>query len=140
MEKVVCYVGGRAKDNKGAAAVGVYITDAAGVFINEVGQSIGNATDTFATYYSVMLCLQTLQSIYGSQSKTMVFELCLDNEMVKQQLNNELPINDPGSVPMFIEIHNMRVVSFPNIIFSYIQPTDNQEVTRLVAEVLDGKN
>jgi ribonuclease HI len=136
MEKVICYTKGEARGNPGPAGIGVYIVDKAGVVQKEVSQTIGNSTADFAEYYAVMTCLQTLQTLYGEQSTTMQFELRLENEVVQQQLNNELPITHPGLVPMFIEIHNMRVTSFPNLSCTRIKETENTHATRLVHEAL----
>ena len=69
----------------------------------------------------------------------MIFEIRLDSELVKKQLNSEYQIKEPGLVPMFIEIHNMRVESFPHINFVLVPTEDVNEADRLVREVLDGK-
>ncbi len=137
MKTVVCYVYGEAKGNPGAAAIGVFVVDKQGVMISETAQGIGNADRNFAEYYAVMTGLQTLVGLYGVETKTMEFELCLSNELVLKQLNAESPINNPGLVPMFIEIHNMQVVSFPNVTFTYIAHDQNTNAARLANEVLD---
>jgi ribonuclease HI len=139
MEKVLCYVAGEAKGNPGPGAFGVYITDEAGKMLAEVGQGIGNASTNFATYNGVMVGMQTLIELFGDKISSTSIELCLDNELVKKQLNAESPLNDPGLVPMFIEIHNMQVVSFSNLIITLIERNKNTVAFELVNEVLDGK-
>lgn len=139
METIICWVGGAARGNPGLASIGVFVASADGVMIEEVAQGIGNATDNFATYYAVMVGLQTLQSLYGEKTLAMQFEVRLDNEFVQKQLSNETPITDPGSVPLFIEIHNMQVAHFPTLSFQLVVRTDNNDVYRLVEEALDGK-
>ncbi len=136
MEKIVAFTSGGAQGNPGPSAAGVYIMTEAGELVLEVKQSIGNANNNFAEYYGVLLALQTLKQIYGDHTKTMQFEIRLDSELVKQQLNSECQIKEPGSVPMFIEIHNMRVESFPNLSLTHIPQEKNKEATRLVNEVL----
>ena len=86
-----------------------------------------------------MLALQTLKQIYGKNSKTMQFEIRLDSELVQKQLSGIYQIKEPGLVPMFIEIHNMRVASFPHITFTHVPRAKNKEADRLVNEALDGK-
>jgi len=139
METIICYVGGSARGNPGPSAYGVYITDAKGNLLSEVGKGIGNGTDNFAAYYGVMVGLQTLQGMLGAKSMGTEIDLRLDNEVVKKQLNAESPINEPGLVPMFIEIYNMRVASFPYITLTLISRDENKEVDRLVTDALDGK-
>lgn len=139
METIMCSVGGEARGNPGTAAIGVFVTSADGVMIEEMAQRIGNATDNFAAYYAVMVGLQTLKALYGEKTQTMQFEMRCDNESVQKQLNNETPITDPGSVPLFIEIHNMCVIHFPNMTVQLVTRADNNEVYRLVKEALDEK-
>ncbi len=139
METIICYVGGEARGNPGAAAIGVLVVDGGGVVITEIGKSIGNANGNFAEYYAVMVGLQTLQTLYGELTHDMHFELRLSNESVKRQLAAQATINEPGLVPMFIEIHNMRVESFPNLALTLVTPEENKEVQQLVNEALDGK-
>jgi ribonuclease HI len=139
MEKIIAYTDGGARGNPGPAAAGVFITSEAGELVREVKQALGNATNNFAEYYGVLLALQTLKQIYSKNTKTMQFEIRLDSELVKKQLSAEYQIKEPGLVPMFIEIHNMRVSSFPNLFFTHVPREKNKEADRLVNEALDGK-
>lgn len=139
MEKIICYTDGGARGNPGPSAVGVYIETASGEMVAEAKQTIGNATNNFAEYNAVMVGLQTLKQLYGKATKTMEFELRLDSELVKKQLNAEYQIKEPGLVPMFIEIHNLRVANFPHLTLTHVPRAQNKEADRLVNEALDGK-
>lgn len=139
MNTIICYAAGAARGNPGRAAAGVYVTDADGTMICETAEVIGNSTDVFAQYHAVMLALQTLTEEYDEATRTTQFELRLDNEFVKQQLNSEQPVTEPGLVPMFIEIHNMRVAHFPHLTLTRISSEQNADATRLVNEALDAK-
>jgi ribonuclease HI len=139
MKTVICYTDGGSRGNPGPGAIGVYITDAAGVMVREVAQTIGNCTNNFAEYNAVLVGLQTLKAILGGASKTTMVEMRLDSELVKKQLNAEYQIKEPGLVPMFIEIHNMRVASFPHILFTHVPRAENKEADRLVNEALDAQ-
>ena len=139
METIICKVGSTSLGNPGPAAIGVSITDAQGVVISEVSQTIGNSSTDFAEYNAVMVGLQTLLSLYVEATNTMEFELRLSNETVKKQLSAESTITNPGLVPMFIEIHNMRVTSFLNLTITQMSADENKEVNKLVMEALDGE-
>jgi ribonuclease HI len=136
MKTVICYTGGSARGNPGPAAVGVYITDATGNMMSETAETIGNSTDTFACYQAVMVGLQALLSLLGTETTTTHIEVRLGNELVKKQLNAESPLKEPGFVPLFIEIHNMQVESFPHLTFTLVPQTENTEVERLIHEAL----
>lgn len=139
METIIAYTDGGARGNPGPAAAGVYITNSAGEKVKEVKEALGNGTNNFAEYYGVMLALDTLKQLYGKKTKEMEFEIRLDSELVKKQLNAEYQIKEPGLVPMFIQIHNLRVSSFPNLTFTHVRREHNKEADRLVNEALDGK-
>ncbi len=139
METICMYTDGGARGNPGPAAVGIYITTAKGEVVREVKKVIGNATNNFAEYFAVSLGLETLKQIYGKKTKDMQFEVRLDSELVKKQLSGEYQIREPGLVPLFMDIHNHRVASFPNITFIHVPRAQNKEADRLVNEALDGK-
>lgn len=137
MEIILCSTAGDSRGNPGLGAIGIFITDYSGNMVCEQAQTIGNTTKDFAEYNAVMIALQTLLSIYSEGTKTKQFEVKLEGELAKRQLNAEAQITDPGLVPMFIEIHNMRVASFPNLKFTLIAPAENSIANRLVKEALD---
>ncbi len=139
MKKVICYTDGGARGNPGPAAIGIYITDVSGGVLREVGQTIGNSTNNFAEYQAVMVGLETLKQVLGKDTKTTEVEIRLDSELVKKQLNHEYQIKEPGLVPLFIAIHNLRVSSFPKLILTHVPRAQNKEADRLVNEALDGK-
>lgn len=135
MKTITCYIRGGSRGNPGPSAAGVSIVDGEQV-VKEVSQKIGNANATYAEYHAVMLALQTLQDIHGDDTQTTAFEIKLDNELVKKQLNGEAEINDPGLVPMFIEIHNMRVSRFPHLTITLVAADANTAAARLVDAAL----
>ncbi len=137
MKRITIFTDGGSRGNPGPAAVGAQIVDARGAVIKELSESIGNATNNFAEYHAVVRGLQTAKEIFGKSTKEMEVEIKLDSELVKKQLNGEYQIKEPGLVPFFIEIHNMRVASFPHIVFTHIRREFNKEADRLVNEALD---
>lgn len=137
MKKIICYTDGGARGNPGPAGIGVYITDESGNVIKEVKMAIGNGTNNFAEYMGVSVGLKTLKDLYGKQTKDLEFELRMDSELVKKQLNGEYQIKEASLVPQFIEIHNLRVTNFPNLKLTHIPRKDNKQADRLVNEALD---
>lgn len=136
MRKIIIFIRGEAKGDPGPAAVGVHIVDASGKVLGEVKETIGNSTNNFAGYHAVLRGLQALKEMFGDKSREMEFELRLDNELVHKQLNSECQITEPGLVPFFIEIHNLRVADFPNLTLTYVERELNKEAGRLVNEIL----
>ncbi|MEM9336978.1 MAG: ribonuclease HI family protein [Patescibacteria group bacterium] len=137
MQKITMFTDGGARGNPGPAGIGVQIVDESGTVLKEVSQAIGNSTNNYAEYQAVMVGLQTLKQHFGKQTKDMEFEVKLDSELVKKQLNAEYQIKEPGLVPMFIEIHNLRVANFPQLTLTHIPREKNKEADRLANEAMD---
>lgn len=137
MEHILIYCDGGARGNPGPSAIGVQVVDAEGKVLKEVSEKIGNATNNFAEYQAVLRGLETAELHFGKKTRDTHFEIMLDSELVKQQLNSEIQIMEPGLVPHFIAIHNMRVSNFPNLTFTQIIQEQNKEAGRLVNEALD---
>lgn len=137
MEKITIYTDGGSRGNPGPAAIGVYMIDEANKIVKEVAEKIGNATNNFAEYQAVMRGLQVAKQQFGKKTKDIQFELKLDSELVKKQLNGEYQIKELGLVPHFIEIHNLRVASFPHLKLTHVPREQNKEADRLVNKALD---
>lgn len=143
MKELIVYTDGGSRGNPGPAGVGVYVV--AGGNANsqtpllEIKETIGNATNNFAEYAAVAIALEAIKKKYGKKTKEMQVELRLDSELVKKQLNAEYQIKDPGLVPLFMEIHNLRVSHFPQLTLTHVPRAQNKEADRLVNEALDGK-
>lgn len=137
MQQITIYTDGGSRGNPGPAAIGAQILDAEGKVLREVSETIGNATNNYAEYMAVLRGLQVAKEVLGKQSKETAVELKLDSELVKKQLNNEYQIKDAGLVPLFIEIHNLRVSAFPNLTLTHVRRELNKEADRLVNEALD---
>jgi ribonuclease HI len=137
MERITIFTAGGARGNPGPSAIGVYIIDEKGEVVREVGETIGNATNNFAEYQAVMRGLQIAIEVFGEKTEEIQFEIRLDSELVMKQLNGEYQIKEPGLVPHFIEIHNMRVSSFPHLTLTHVSQEQNKEAGRLVDEAFD---
>lgn len=137
MEKIICYTDGGSRGNPGPAGIGVYVTNETGDLIAEVAEFIGNSTNNIAEYMAVMRCLNGLKKKYGKATKEMEFEIRMDSELVKKQLNGEYQIKEAGLVPYFMEIHNLRVANFPNLTLTHVRREQNKEADRLANEGMD---
>ncbi|MCA9354783.1 MAG: reverse transcriptase-like protein [Candidatus Kaiserbacteria bacterium] len=136
MKRVEIFTRGLSKGNPGPAAIAAHITDETGAVMYELSEAIGNATDTYAEYFAVIKALQAAQELFPDQSDIIV-ELRLTDQSVKMQLNNEEVITNPGLVPFFIEIHNLRVAHFPRLIITHVRRKRNVAVDHLVNTLLD---
>lgn len=137
MEKIIAYTDGGSRGNPGPAGAGAYITDAHGKVLAETSEFLGNATNNFAEYYAVILCLETLKKMFGKKTKEMAFEIRMDSELVQKQLSGIYQIKEPGLVPQFMAIHNLKVANFPHIAFRHVRRENNKDADRLANEAMD---
>ena len=137
MTDITIFTDGGSRGNPGPAAVGVQIIDKEGKVLREVSETIGNATNNYAEYMAVVRGLQTAKDVLGKATKETAVEIKMDSELIQKQLTNQYQIKDPGLVPFFIEIHNMRVASFPKLTITHVKREHNKEADRLVNEALD---
>ncbi len=139
MKKIIAHTDGGSRGNPGPAGAGVIVTDEHGTVLKEVAKFLGNATNNFAEYQAVLVALQTLEKILGKGSKETEVEIKLDSELVQRQLSGKYQIKEPGLVPHFIAIHNLRVAHFPHITFTHVRREYNKEADRLANEAMDRK-
>ena len=137
MEKLTIYTRGASKGNPGQAAIGVHVEDVQGNTVLEVSESIGNATVEYAEYYSVVRGLQAVKEKYGEKTIKIECELKQESELVDSQLNAKAVINDVSLIGHFIEIYNLRVSHFRNLIVTKINRDENKRADKLVNETLD---
>ncbi len=137
MDTLVIYAHGESRGNPGPAALGVQICDEGGSVVRELSEQLGNATNEYAEYFAVIRALQLVQELFPGKTKQLKLKLHLSGETTKEQLNREVPITHPGLVPLFIEVHNLRVTHFPHLSFTYVRRELNKEAGRLANEALD---
>lgn len=139
MKRIICHTDGGARGDPGIAGVGVVARSETGGLLFEGSQFIGNATINYAEYAAVVLVLSELKKRLGKETKKCAIEIRMDSELVQKQLSGEYQIKEPSLVPQFIEIHNLRVSSFPNIKFVHVRREENKDADRLANEAMDRK-
>lgn len=136
MEKLICYTDGGSRGNPGPAGIGISIQDTSGTVLKEVSEFLGNGTNNMAEYHAVMVALEAMQKMLGKKSKETEVEVRMDSELVQKQLSGQYQIKEPGLIPQFIAIHNLRVAHFPHITFVHIPREKNKDADRLANEAM----
>lgn len=135
INKATIYTRGLSKGNPGPSAIGVQVIGEEKILL-ELSETIGNAFDDYAEYFAVVRALQALSDNFKEKTQEISFVVKLESELVKKQLNSECEINNPSLVPLFMEIHNLRISNFPNLFFKCVKSGHNKEAARLVNEAL----
>lgn len=130
-KKISLYVDGGARGNPGPAGLGVVIFDTAGKKLKEFNKYLGIATNNIAEYNAV---------IYGLQEalieKAEEIELCLDSELVAQQLKGEYRVKDSKLKPLFEQALHL-ISGFKKIDIKHIPREKNKEADKLVNKAIN---
>lgn len=138
MEKIILNTDGGSRGNPGPAGAGAFIRNSKGEVLRKVHQFLGVMTNNEAEYNAVILGLETLKKVLG-KDKTKETEILvqMDSEFVCKQLNGEYQIKEERIVPLFIKVWNLKVASFPKIVFKYIPREENSEADKLANLAMD---
>lgn len=138
MEKIIVHSDGGARGNPGPSAIGVVIETEAGEILDEISETIGDATNNIAEYTAVLRGLYALQARFGEETSNLEIDWRLDSELVVKQLSGEYKVKNPGLRSIFEEIRDLRV-RFPKLSLKHVRREENKEADRLVNEALDRK-
>ncbi len=125
MQELFCDVCAVSRGNPGPTTITAVVTDVQGQVLSSVVRDVGNSTSLHGTYQAVLLGLDLLQAQVTSTHDSEVV-LRLSEELVMRQLAHEVPITDPGLVPLFMAVHNYRVECFPAVKLEFVSENDNQ--------------
>ena len=130
MDRIITAVG-QANGEPGPATITVQIADAQSVVLTEVVESIGNSTSDFAAYNAVLRCLQLAIELDIEKTTELTYEVRTSSDLVQQQLSHTQTITEPGLIPFFIEIHNLRIAHFPRLTYTVIDSSEHKKPLHL---------
>ncbi|MFM2423739.1 MAG: hypothetical protein RLZZ70_126 [Candidatus Parcubacteria bacterium] len=137
METIKCFTYGLATSDPGPAAVAVVICDSTGAVLHEASRQIGNSTNVYAAYQAVLLGLESLEQVFGDTTKTISFTVQLSHSEAEAQLAHRQVIQNPGLIPLFMAIHNVRVEHFPQLNYELVTKEKNAIAKTLATKALD---
>lgn len=120
------------------AGAGAVLYDESGKTIKETRKYLGEKTNNFAEYAAVVLGLEMVAKHFGkAQCKNLDVTVRMDSELVCKQLNNEYQIKEETLFPLFIQVHNLHVSTFPTLSFEHVRREANAHADRLANEAMD---
>jgi ribonuclease HI len=129
---LVVHVDGGARGNPGPAAIGVVVSGADGEVLEEVGETIGVATNNVAEYRAVLRGLQ-LAGAHGARE----VEIVNDSELIARQLTGAYKVKHPSMKPLHAEaISALR--RFNGWKIRTVPRAQNARADELVNAALDG--
>lgn len=129
--KLIIYTDGGARGNPGPAAIGVVISNDAGVELKRLGQYIGETTNNQAEYKALIEALKQAAALGGERL------VChLDSELVVRQLQGQYKIKEPTLQPLAQEALRL-MTKFAQVQFQHVPREKNKLADQLVNEALD---
>ena len=130
--KVVVHVDGGARGNPGPAAVGVVISTPEGEILDELGETIGSATNNVAEYRGLLRGLARAQELGAKE-----IEVVNDSELVSRQVSGVYKVKHPDMKPLYAQAM-AALRGFERWKFRTVPRAENARADALVNAALDG--
>jgi ribonuclease HI len=131
MSRLTVNVDGGARGNPGPAAIGVVVRDG-GEVLDEVGETIGAATNNVAEYRALLKGIE-LAAAHGATG----LELIGDSELVVRQVEGRYKVKNAGMKELHEEVKR-ALRDFDSWSIRHVRRAENADADRLVNEALDG--
>ncbi len=132
MRRVTVNVDGGARGNPGPAAIGAVLRDDAGQVLEEVGETIGEATNNVAEYKALLRGIE-LAAAQGASD----LELIGDSELIVRQVEGKYKVKNAGIKPLHAEVKR-ALGGFNSWSIRHVRRAENADADRLVNQALDG--
>jgi ribonuclease HI len=131
MSRLTVNVDGGARGNPGPAAIGVVVRDDSGV-LEEVGETIGEATNNVAEYRALLRGIQL-----AAERGATELELVGDSELVVRQVEGRYKVKNAGMRELHEEAKR-ALRNFDSWSIRHVRRAENADADRLVNQALDG--
>ncbi len=130
-ERVVVNVDGGARGNPGPAAIAAVVATAEGEVIDEVGETIGRATNNVAEYRALLLGIDRAVAAGASE-----VELIGDSELIVKQVRGEYRVKDAALRELHAEVR-AALGGFERWSIRHVRREQNAAADALVNQALD---
>jgi ribonuclease HI len=132
MAKLTVNVDGGARGNPGPAAIGVVVRGPGEEVLEEVGETIGRATNNVAEYRALLRGIE-LAAAHGAEE----VELIGDSELVVRQVEGRYKVKDATMKELHAEVKR-ALAGFESWSIRHVKRAQNADADRLVNAALDG--
>jgi ribonuclease HI len=131
MGKLTVNVDGGARGNPGPAAIGVVVRNDDGAVVEQVGETIGTATNNVAEYRALLRGLE-LAAAHGADE----VELIGDSELVVRQIEGRYKVKHADMKELHSQARTM-LADFDSWSIRHVKRAQNADADALVNEALD---
>ena len=130
--RLVANVDGGARGNPGPAAIAAVVATPEGEVLEEIGETIGPATNNVAEYRALLLGIERAQALGASE-----LDLVGDSELIVRQVKGEYKVKDARMRELHAEV-KQALRPFERWSIRHVRREHGAEADRLVNEALDG--
>lgn len=131
MAALTVNVDGGARGNPGPAAIGVVVRDQDGAVLEELGETIGRATNNVAEYRALLRGIELAAANGGTE-----VELIGDSELVVRQVEGRYKVKDATLRELYEEAKR-ELATFETWSIRHVRREANSDADRLVNAALD---
>ncbi|HMT05121.1 MAG: ribonuclease HI family protein [Solirubrobacterales bacterium] len=129
--KLIVNVDGGARGNPGPAAIGIVVRDGEENVLQDLGETIGEATNNVAEYKALVRGIQMARDMGGDE-----LEIRGDSELVVKQMLGQYKVKHPDMKPLHAEAKE-ALASVRSWSISHVRREQNAEADALVNQALD---
>ena len=131
MGKLTVNVDGGARGNPGPAAIGVVVRNDEGAVVEQVGETIGKATNNVAEYRAVLRGLE-LAAAHGADE----VEVIGDSELIVRQIEGRYKVKHADMKELHAQAKAM-LADFDSWSIRHVKRAQNADADKLVNQALD---
>lgn len=131
MPKLTVNVDGGARGNPGPAAIGVVVRNDDGAVVEQVGETIGTATNNVAEYRALLRGIE-LAAAHGADE----VELIGDSELIVRQIEGRYKVKHADMKELHSQAKTM-LADFDSWSIRHVKRAQNADADELVNEALD---
>ncbi len=131
MGKLTVNVDGGARGNPGPAAIGVVVRNDAGAVVEQVGETIGTATNNVAEYRALLRGIE-LAAAHGADE----VELIGDSELIVRQIEGRYKVKHADMKELHAQAKKM-LADFDAWSIRHVKRAQNADADALVNQALD---
>ena len=131
MPRMILYTDGAARGNPGPAAMGIVLTDARGNVLQELGETIGDATNNVAEYRALLRGVALAAARHADE-----IEIRTDSELMARQLSGAYRVKAANLKPLH-EQAQRALAQFPRVSIHHIPREQNRRADALANAALD---
>jgi ribonuclease HI len=131
---VILHVDGGARGNPGPAAIGIVISTPEGEVLDELGETIGVATNNVAEYRGLLRGLERVRELGSAE-----VDIVNDSELVARQLTGAYKVKHPAMKPLHAEAM-AALGQFDRWSIRSVPRAENARADELVNQALDAES